>query len=119
MIGMKSFYVRLPRMQFSTTIGSITYVVSNYSSMDQNISFMYFSFKLRVCPTGYPYFSTSTQLCYDICPNGMYGNITTLLCLDCHPSCSICNSNASCNCTVGYYLAANNSCQACSLANCL
>lgn len=61
---------------------------------------MYWTFRLRVCPTGYPYFDSSTLLCYDICPNGKYPDIPTLQCLPCLYSCVTCSSYSVCtNCS--------------------
>lgn len=97
MIGMKSFnFSSISSVKFATTIGTTTSVAS--SSMYKYLSFMYWSFKLRVCPTGYPYFIASTLLCYDICPDGMYGNATSLMCLLCDYTCLTCNSNTNTSC---------------------
>lgn len=54
MLGMKSFSLQLNKFKFRCNIGSTT-TVSNTGSY-KYLSFMYWSFRWRVCPTGYPYF---------------------------------------------------------------
>lgn len=106
MMGMKSFNVSgISSLKFSTTISTTTSVAS--SSAYKYLSFMYWSFKLRVCPAGYPYFIASTLLCYDICPDGMFGNTTSLMCAACHYSCLTCSAFTTCvtcNTTANRYL---------------
>lgn len=83
MMGMKSFnFSGDPIIKFTTNIDINTSVSSTTSYY--YLSFMYWSFKFRNCPNGYPYFLENVGLCYDICPDGMYGNITSYLCLPCH-----------------------------------
>ena len=82
MMGMKSFHVNGPnKLKFSTTIASTTSVASPISF--NYFSFMYWSFKKRVCPAGYPYFQPSTSFCFVFCPNGTYVNNTVEMCLTC------------------------------------
>ncbi len=98
MIGMKNFYVDGPNMlKFSTSVGSTTSVTSNIAF--NYLSFMYWSFRKRVCPAGYPFFEVSTSLCYDTCPNGFYSNSTNYMCLACSYTCQTCSSFSVCtNC---------------------
>ncbi len=95
MMGMKSFHVNVVNsFKFTTTIGTTTSVAS--TTMFTYLSFMYWSFKLRVCPTGFPYFEPPTLLCYDVCPNGYYGDPVQLMCLKCHYSCLTCSAYTTC-----------------------
>lgn len=57
---------------------------------------MYWSFKLRQCPAGYPYFQPALLICYDICPDGYYGDNTTWMCKPCHYSCLTCSAYSTC-----------------------
>lgn len=95
MMGMKSYSVLyLNRFKFTTTISSTT-SVSN-SNNYQKLSFMYWSFKLRVCPVGYPYFDAPSLLCYDACLPGKYADPVTLQCLACKYTCKTCSSYSVC-----------------------
>ena len=98
MMGMKSFHVNGPnKLKFSTTLASTTSVSSPISFT--YLSFMYWSFKKRVCPAGYPYFQPSTSLCFDLCPNGTYVDTTVEMCLTCSFRCLTCSSFSVCtNC---------------------
>lgn len=98
LMGMKSFHVNGPnKIKFDTTIAATTSVSSNIAFT--YLSFMYWSFKKRVCPVGYPYFQVSTLLCFDVCPGGMYGDNATMMCLACNYMCLTCSSfNVCTNC---------------------
>ena len=70
-----------------------------------------------MCPTTFPYYDTSTNLCYDSC----FGiNITSYLCSPafvCPPNCKFCSSNTVCTtCLQGYYLRSDNLCYSSCLA---
>lgn len=54
MFGMKSFYYNSTTLKFVTTMGTTTSVAS--TSGFKYLSFMYWSYKLRQCPGGYPLF---------------------------------------------------------------
>lgn len=59
MMGMKSFNMTgLSKFKFQTNEGTTTNV--NNSVAYKFLSFSYWSFKLRVCPAGYPYFQLLT-----------------------------------------------------------
>ena len=67
---------------------------------------MYWSFKMRVCPTGYPYFQVATLLCFDVCPDGTYPNNTIYTCPPCNYTCLTCsafNVCTNCNLTTNRY----------------
>lgn len=83
MIGMKSFYIKnITNLSFTTNIGINTTITTN--STYNYLSFMYWSFKYRVCPNGYNYFIVSNQLCYDICPIGTVTDINQNICIFCN-----------------------------------
>ena len=97
MMGMKCFNVNTNRLKFTATIGTTTSVASPIAF--KYLSFMYWSFRKRVCPTGFPYFQPSTSLCFDICPDGTYTDTTVQMCLVCSFSCQTCSSFSVCtNC---------------------
>jgi hypothetical protein len=97
MLGMKSFSVSgVNTLSFSSAIDVTTRVSSSLAF--KHFYFMYWSFKLRVCPAAFPYFQASTLLCFDICPAGLYGDGPTLACQPCHYSCLTC-AVISTNCT--------------------
>jgi hypothetical protein len=106
MMGMKSFYVNGQNFfSFESSLGETTSVSS--TSGYQTLMFMYWSFRLRVCPTGYPYFELPTLLCYDVCPDGTYPNDTILTCPACNYTCRTCSSFnvcTDCNITTNRYL---------------
>lgn len=92
---MKSFSVSgAPTLSFASSIAATTTITSTIAF--KHLTFMYWSFKLRVCPAGYPYFQPSTLLCLDICPNGQYGDNSSLMCMPCHYSCLTCSAFATC-----------------------
>lgn len=85
------------RLDFLASIGNTTSIsgTSNFTYM----SFHYWTFKIRVCPVGTPFFYLQTELCYDVCPDGTYGNTTTYLCLPCNYTCLTCSAfNVCTNC---------------------
>lgn len=94
-MGMKSFVASgINTLQFATSIGITTTVSSTVNF--KYLSFMYWTFRLRVCPTGFPYFDAITLLCYDVCAGGKYMDIPTLQCLPCHYSCQNCTAYLTC-----------------------
>lgn len=98
MFGLKSYNARgSDKIQFRTTIASNTRVNSGFNFV--SISFMYWSFKKRECPAGYPFFQISTLLCYDVCPDGTYPDTILDICPLCHYSCLTCSAYDVCtNC---------------------
>jgi hypothetical protein len=98
MMGMKSFHVNgLFRFRFATSIGTTTTIGGTDAYI--YLKFMYWSFKLRACPVGYPYFDPILLICYDVCQNGFYGDLATAQCLKCLYSCTTCSSYSVCtNC---------------------
>jgi hypothetical protein len=56
------------------------------------LSFNYWSFRLRDCPVGIPYYLPPVLLCYDICPDTLYGENSTNLCMPCNSTCYNCSS---------------------------
>lgn len=78
MLGMKSFNTEgETKLKFSTSMGTTTSVSSNKFT---SLSFMYWTFRKRVCPAGYPFFQISTNLCFDTCPDGTYPNNVLSIC---------------------------------------
>lgn len=163
-MGMKCFNANgFTKLKFSTALGTTTSVTSNQFVY---LSFMYWSFKKRICPAGYPYFQISTALCFDTCPDGTYSNSTLYICPSCSYTCLTCSSFSICtncdpvtnrylngttcspnpgffdnstanaiscntalpqcldctdqftciNCSTGYYIDVNNTCQPCNSA---
>lgn len=97
MLGMKSFHVDVNKLKFTSSIGAATSVSSTVAF--KFLSFMYWSFKKRVCPASFPYFQVSTSLCFDTCPAGTYGDASTMMCLACSYTCQTCSSFSVCtNC---------------------
>jgi hypothetical protein len=89
MVGLQTFNITgQGSLNFTTTIGPTTTIVG--STQFIYMSFNYFTFKYRSCPSGIPYFLDSEQLCYDVCPDGYYANISTNLCLPCSYTCLTC-----------------------------
>lgn len=136
MFGLKSYNARgSDKIQFRTTIASNTRVNSGFNFV--SISFMYWSFKKRECPAGYPFFQISTLLCYDVCPDGTYPDTILDICPLCHYSCLTCSAydvctncdpatnrfqnGSSCSSNPGYFDNGTSDAVACSLSlsNCL
>lgn len=97
---MKCFKVNGPsKLKFTSSIGTTTSISSTISFT--YLSFMYWSYKLRQCPAGYPLFELATSLCYDVCPDGTYSNSTIYMCLPCSYTCLTCSSFSVCtNCNL-------------------
>ena len=97
MMGLKCFNTAgESKLKFSTTIGTTTSVASAKFTY---LSFMYWTFRKRVCPAGFSYFQISTGLCFDTCPNGTYPDNVLFICPACSVSCLTCSSFSVCtNC---------------------
>lgn len=98
MMGMKCFdSTGNNKLKFVTTMGTTTSVSSNVNF--PYLSFMYWSFKKKVCPTGYDYFQISTGLCFTSCPDGTYPDLALMLCPSCSVTCLTCSAFSVCtNC---------------------
>lgn len=94
-MGMTSFNVQSQsRLTFNTTAGLTTSVTTTMSY--KKLTFMYWSLKYRGCPPTNPYFQLSSELCFDICPDGSYPDTVLKMCLDCHYTCQTCASVPDC-----------------------
>lgn len=74
----------------------------------------------QVCPSGYPFYDSSTNLCHSSCTGS---NVSTYLCtpaFTCPSNCKYCSSNTTCKiCYRGYYLRSDNLCYSSCLGSIL
>lgn len=103
MMGLKSFHIpQFNKLQFSTTIGTKTSVLSTIKY--KSLTFTYWTLRYKNCPEGFSYFYPTTSLCYDACPDGTYLTKSNLLCNKCHYSCLTCGEQAKCtSCQTSYH----------------
>jgi hypothetical protein len=106
MYGMKSWLVNgSPSLNFVSSLGPTTTVSS--TTAYQHLHFSYWSCTTKGCPTDYPLYEASTDLCYDVCPDGTYSNSTVYTCPPCYYTCETCSSYSvctKCNATTNRYL---------------
>lgn len=60
----------------------------------------------KICPKTYPFYNTSSKLCYDSCPGQSKKNY-----ICCPLNCDKCSSSTACvTCSSGYFLRSDNIC---------
>lgn len=87
MIGMISFYYNA-NQGFDFTFN--TSLICTGSMNFRRLTFNYFNFRIRTCPTGYPYFNEILNQCFDVCNPYTYMDNTIEACVACHYPCYSC-----------------------------
>jgi hypothetical protein len=86
------------------------------ASTFHTLTFGYWNYRYRTCPSGYPFFSAVTNLCSDSCGPYFYSDTTVAACLSCAYSCYTCSNTTtptnctSCNSVVNYRTLSGTTC---------
>jgi hypothetical protein len=95
MIGMQMFNItNQPSINFISSLSSTSAVASLVNFI--YVGFSYWNFKWRTCNGNYTFFILATQLCYDICPDYYYPDLSNNLCQPCYYTCLTCSTSSLC-----------------------
>lgn len=97
-----NFMVALASMSYAGTAAfNFVYVTTGAGTCSGTSTFIrykfgYWNYMYRTCPAAYPYFTQTTNLCYDVCPNNYWVDGIYNLCMLCSYSCVTCSSSTTC-----------------------
>ena len=97
-----------------------SFTISTTTNANTNFAFTYMMLITYFCNYNNPYLNSNDSMCYDVCPELMYGQTYNLSCYSClTEGCASCSNATTCTrCMQGYYLSSKGSCMLCP-SNCL
>jgi len=76
-------------------------------------------FRVRYCPSAYPYYNIQDSLCYTVCPSTTYPNSTGFVCFACGDYCLTCLNSTVCTTCISTMILTTSNASGVTTASCI